>query len=56
MLTLTRRINESIMIDDNIIIKVSAIKGAQVRLSIEAPKSMHILRDEIYWAVKKEKK
>lgn len=53
MLVLTRRLGESIAIDDDIRIVVVQIKGKQVRLGIDAPKSTVIHRQEIYEAVKK---
>lgn len=47
MLLLTRRIGEAIQIGDDIRIMVSEIKGRQVKLAIEAPRSMRIDREEI---------
>ena len=52
MLVLTRRLGESIAIDDNIKIVVVQIKGKQVRLGIEAPKTSIIHREEIYNTIK----
>lgn len=52
MLVLTRRLGESIAIDDDIKIVVVQIKGKQVRLGIEAPKTSVIHREEIYNAIK----
>lgn len=48
MLILTRRIGESIIIDDNIQVKVVDIQGGQVRLGIDAPAVIDIYRKEIY--------
>lgn len=48
MLVLTRKINESIQIGDDIEIKVLGIEGDQIKLGIEAPKSVDIYRKEIY--------
>lgn len=48
MLILTRRINESIKIGDNVTLSVLAIRGNQVRLGIEAPREIPVHRDEIY--------
>ncbi len=45
MLILTRGIGETITIGHNIRIKILAIKGIQVRLGIEAPGSVKILRE-----------
>jgi len=47
MLVLSRKKEEKIMIGDNIVIKVIDIKHNRVRLGIEAPKEIHILREEI---------
>lgn len=51
MLVLTRKLGESIAIDDHIKIRVVAIKGKQVRLGIEAPKDTKIHREEVYLAI-----
>lgn len=51
MLVLTRKLGESIAIDDNIKIVVVQIKGKQVRLGIKAPKETKIHREEIYQAI-----
>ena len=53
MLVLTRSTNESLLIDDDkIMVKVLRINGNQVRLGIEAPRSISIHRDEIYNKIK----
>lgn len=51
MLVLTRKLGESITIDDNIKIVVVQIKGKQVRLGIKAPKETKIHREEVYKAI-----
>ena len=51
MLVLTRKLGESIAIDDNIKIVVVQIKGKQVRLGIKAPKETKIHREEVYLAI-----
>ncbi len=51
MLVLTRKLGESIAIDDHIKIRVVQIKGKQVRLGIEAPKDTKIHREEVYLAI-----
>lgn len=51
MLVLTRKLGESIAIDDNIKIVVVQIKGKQVRLGIKAPKETKIHREEVYQAI-----
>ena len=46
MLVMTRRIGESVRIGDNIIVTVTDIDGSQIKLGIEAPREISILRDE----------
>ena len=48
MLVLTRKLGESIAIDDRITITVIALKGNQVKLGIDAPAETKIYRQEIY--------
>lgn len=52
MLLLTRRINECVIINDDITIKVLGVKGNQVRLGFEAPKDVIIHREEIAERIK----
>lgn len=54
MLVLTRKINESIQIGEDIEIKVLAIDGEQIKIGIEAPKNVEIHRKEVYLAIKEE--
>lgn len=54
MLVLTRKIDEGIVIGENIIVKVVAIEGNKVKLGIIAGKDVPIIRDEIVKAVKDE--
>jgi len=56
MLVLTRKLGESIAIDDHIKIRVVQIKGKQVRLGIEAPKETKIHREEVYLAIQETNK
>lgn len=48
MLILTRRIGETIRINDDISVTVLGVQGMQVRLGIEAPASVEVHRQEIY--------
>jgi len=48
MLALSRKVNESIMIGNDIEITVLEIKGDQIKIGIKAPKSVPIYRKEIY--------
>ncbi|KJE26221.1 carbon storage regulator [Geobacillus kaustophilus] len=54
MLVLTRKIKEAIQIGDDIEITVLAIQGDQVKLGINAPKSIDIHRKEVYLAIQAE--
>jgi carbon storage regulator len=54
MLVLTRKLGESIAIDDHIKIVVVQIKGKQVRLGIKAPKETKIHREEVYKAIQEQ--
>lgn len=56
MLVLTRKLGESIAIDDNIKITVVQIKGKQVRLGIQAPSDTKIHREEVYVAIQDQNK
>jgi len=52
MLVLSRKKNESIVINDNISIVVVEIRGDKVRLGVEAPKDVTVHRKEVYEAIK----
>lgn len=54
MLILTRRMNESIIIGDDVKITVLGVKGNQVRLGIDAPKEVSVHREEIYLRIQNE--
>lgn len=47
MLILTRKVGETIVINDTILVTVLQVKGGQVRLGIEAPKDVSVHRQEI---------
>jgi carbon storage regulator len=52
MLVLTRRIEESIIIGENIKVTIVAINGNSIRLGIEAPRDIEIVREELYYKMK----
>ncbi|MDX9800907.1 MAG: carbon storage regulator CsrA [Spirochaetia bacterium] len=54
MLILSRKINESIIIDDNIELSIVDVKGDQVKIGIDAPKNIKVFRKEVYQAIQEE--
>ncbi len=54
MLVLTRKIGESIKIDDDVKITIVDIKGKNIRIGIEAPKQTKIYREEVFLKIKNE--
>ena len=52
MLVLTRRLGESITIGDDIRIIIVDVEGSQVKVGIDAPKSIKIYREELYAKIK----
>lgn len=55
MLILTRRVGETIVINDDIRVTILGIKGGQVRLGVEAPSNVAVHREEIHQRIKAEK-
>jgi carbon storage regulator len=56
MLVLSRKLNETIVINDNIVVTVVEVRGDKVRLGIEAPKEVAVHRREVYDAIKRSEK
>ena len=56
MLILSRKTNEKIMIGDDISISIIEIRGDQVRIGVDAPKSVKVFRQEVFDAIKAENK
>ncbi|HBE89595.1 MAG: carbon storage regulator [Candidatus Andersenbacteria bacterium RIFCSPHIGHO2_12_FULL_46_9] len=54
MLVLSRKKNESIIINDDIVIVVVEIRGDKVRLGVEAPKEVPVHRREVYDAIQRQ--
>lgn len=54
MLILTRRLNETVMIGDDVTVTVLGVKGGQVRVGINAPKDVAVHREEVYERIKHE--
>ncbi|SES70982.1 carbon storage regulator CsrA [Thorsellia anophelis] len=55
MLILTRRIGETLIIGDDVKITVLDVKGNQIRIGIDAPKSLSVHREEIYQRIQHDK-
>ncbi|WP_328227545.1 MULTISPECIES: carbon storage regulator CsrA [Sutcliffiella] len=56
MLILTRKLNETIVIDGNIEITIQSIDGEQVKIGVKAPKEIEIYRKEVLEAIQNENK
>ena len=48
MLILTRRTGENLIIGDDVVVKVLGVKGNQVRIGVDAPKDVDVIREELY--------
>lgn len=55
MLILTRRVGETIRINDDITVTVLGVNGMQVRLGVEAPEEVSVHRQEIYDRIQEQK-
>jgi carbon storage regulator len=55
MLILTRKVGESLVIGDDVSLIVLGVKGNQVRIGVDAPKSVSVHREEIYNKIQDEK-
>lgn len=56
MLALSRKANESIIIGNDIEITILEVKGEQVKIGINAPKSIPVYREEVYKQIKESNK
>ncbi|WP_225340716.1 carbon storage regulator CsrA [Lysinibacillus capsici] len=56
MLVLSRKKGESIMVGDQIEVKILAVEGDQIKLGILAPKSVKVHRSEIFEAIQEQNK
>jgi carbon storage regulator len=52
MLILTRRVGETVMIGDEVTVTVLGVKGNQVRMGINAPRTVAVHREEIFERIK----
>lgn len=55
MLVLTRKINQSIMIGDEVEISLLSIMGEKVRIGIQAPREVPVFRKEVYLEIQAER-
>ena len=55
MLILTRHVDQSIIIGDDIIIKILGNSGGQIKIGIQAPREISVHRDEIYKKIQQAK-
>jgi len=56
MLILSRKVDERVILGDDIKISIIEIRGDQVRIGIDAPKKVKVFREEVYMAIKAENK
>ncbi|WP_028080648.1 carbon storage regulator CsrA [Solimonas soli] len=54
MLILTRRVGETVVIGDDIVVTVLGVKGNQVRIGVKAPRDVAVHREEIFERIKRE--
>jgi len=54
MLILTRKVNERVIIGDEIEVSIVEIRGDQVKLGIAAPRTVKVFRHEVYVAIQEE--
>ena len=54
MLILTRRVGETVVIGNDVTVTVLGVKGNQVRIGVNAPKSISVHREEIFERIKNE--
>jgi len=55
MLILTRRVGEAVVINEEVTVTILGVKGNQVRVGVNAPKSVSVHREEIYERIKNER-
>lgn len=55
MLILTRRVGEAVVIDEEVTVTVLGVKGNQVRIGVNAPKSVSVHREEIFERIRNER-
>lgn len=53
MLILTRRVGETVLIGEDIVVTVLGVKGNQVRIGVKAPRDVAVHREEIFERIKR---
>ncbi len=56
MLILSRKVNEKVVIGDDISVTIIEIRGDQVRIGIDAPKKVKVFRQEVFDAIMEQNK
>jgi carbon storage regulator len=56
MLILTRKVNETLMVGDDVSVTVLGVKGGQIRIGINAPREIAVHRQEVYEKILQERK
>jgi carbon storage regulator len=56
MLILSRKVNEKVIIGDDISVSIIEIRGDQVRIGIDAPKKIKVFRQEVFDAIMEQNK
>ena len=56
MLILSRKVDEQIKIGNDITVTIIEVRGEQVKIGVEAPKSVKVFREEVFNAIQKENK
>jgi carbon storage regulator len=56
MLILSRKVNEKIIIGEDITVSILEIRGDQVRIGVDAPRQVKVFRQEVFDAIKAENK
>ena len=54
MLALSRKVGESLVIGNNVEITILEVKGEQIKIGIDAPKSVPVYRKELYLQIRKQ--
>jgi len=54
MLILSRRVNEKIVIGENVVVSIIEVRGDQVKIGIDAPKTVKVFRQEVFNAIQSE--